>query len=125
MLGKQNIMAFVATTDASKARPFYEQMLGLKVTGSDPYAVSFDANGITLRLSIVRELKPAPYSILSWVVSDIHSVISGLTANKVVFEKYTVFEQDEAGVWTAPDGTQVAWFKDPDGNLLSLTQFNR
>jgi predicted enzyme related to lactoylglutathione lyase len=119
MLGKQNIMAFVATTDASKARPFYEQMLGLKVTGSDPYAVSFDANGITLRLSIVRELKPAPYSILSWVVSDIHSVISGLTANKVVFE------QDEAGVWTAPDGTQVAWFKDPDGNLLSLTQFNR
>ncbi len=123
MLGKHNLMAFVATTNPAKARPFYEDTLGLTVTASDNYAITFDANGIRLRLASVREKTTAPYSILSWVVPDIHAIIAGLAAKGVTFEVYDGFGQDAAGVWTAPGGTQVAWFKDPDGNLLSLTQF--
>ncbi|HMH24854.1 MAG TPA: VOC family protein [Puia sp.] len=123
MLSDKTIMAFIATTDAKKARPFYEEVLGLPVKRTDEYAIVFNSNGIELRMTIVRELHPVPYSVMSWIVPDIHGMIKGLTAKGVVFEKYTFFTQDDAGVWTAPDGTQVAWFKDPDGNLLSLTQY--
>jgi catechol 2,3-dioxygenase-like lactoylglutathione lyase family enzyme len=123
MLGKYDLMAFVATAEPDKARAFYEGKLGLAVTHQDNYAVTYDANGIRLRMSFVKELKPAPYSILSWVVPDIHAVIGELAAKGVVFEIFGGFEQDAAGVWTAPDGTQVAWFKDPGGNMLSLTEW--
>jgi len=116
-------MAFVATVDAARARPFYESVLGLKVKDVDDYGTMFDANGNYLRMSIVREFKPAPYSVLSWEVADIHAMITGLVAGGVVFEQFQGLGQDEAGVWTAPNGTKVAWFKDPDGNMLSLTQF--
>ncbi len=116
-------MPLVATADAGKARPFYELMLGLVVKRTDPYGITFDANGGELRMTFVREINPAPYSILSWVVPDIGAFVSGLAAKGVVFERYDGLMQDEGGVWTAPDGTKVAWFKDPDGNLLSLAQF--
>ena len=116
-------MAFVATVDAARARPFYENVLGLKVKDVDDYGTMFDANGNYLRMSVVREFKPAPYSVLSWEVADIHAMIAGLTTRGVAFEQFQGFGQDDAGVWTAPNGTKVAWFKDPDGNMLSLTQF--
>ena len=116
-------MAFVATADADRARPFYEGMLGLTVKRTDPYAVTFDVNGIELRMTIVRDFKPAPHSVLSWVVADIKGFLAALVDKGVVFEKYGFPEQDESGIWTAPDGTKVAWFKDPDGNVLSLTEF--
>ena len=123
MLGNQNIMAFVATADAVKARPFYETVLGLKVKSEDSYGIMFDSNGICLRMSVVRDFKPAPYSVLSWVVADINAMIEGLSSKGVKFEVFPGFGQDEKGVWAAPDGTKVAWFKDVDGNMLSLTQF--
>ena len=123
MLGDKNIIAFVATTDTSKARPFYENVLGLRVTSIEPYAIVFDANGIQLRMSMTKELKPVQYSILSWVVPDIKKAITELSAKGVKFEKYDWFKQDELGIWTAPDETKVAWFKDPDGNILGLTEF--
>ena len=116
-------MAFVATADAARARPFYEGMLGLTVKRTDPFAVTFDVNGIELRMTIIRDFKPAPYSVLSWVVKDITGFLDALVARGVVFEKYGFPEQDDKGVWTAPDGTKVAWFKDPAGNLLGLAQF--
>jgi catechol 2,3-dioxygenase-like lactoylglutathione lyase family enzyme len=125
MLGKYDLMAFVSTTEPDKARAFYEGKLGLAVTHQDNFGITYDAHGIRLRMSIVRELKPAPYSILSWVVPDIHAVIGELAAKGVLFEIFGGFEQDAAGVWTAPDGTQVAWFKDPGGNMLSLTEWAR
>jgi catechol 2,3-dioxygenase-like lactoylglutathione lyase family enzyme len=116
-------MAFVPTADAGKARPFYETTLGLKVVGEDPYGVIFDANGVRLRMSIVGgELKPAPFTILSWVVSDIRSMVMALGTRGVVFERYGFPEQDELGVWTSPDGAKVAWFKDTDGNVLSVAE---
>jgi catechol 2,3-dioxygenase-like lactoylglutathione lyase family enzyme len=123
MLGKYDIMAFVSTAEPAAARRFYEEKLGLGVKRTDEYGITYDANGINLRLSFVQELRPAPYSILSWVVPDLHAAIAGLVARGVVFERYEGFGQDEAGVWAAPDGTGVAWFKDPGGNLLSLTHW--
>jgi len=123
MLGKYDLMAFVSTAEPAVGRAFYEGKLGLTVLEQDNYAVTYDANGIRLRMSFVRELHPAPYSILSWLVPDIHGMVKELTKRGVVFEVYEGFGQDADGVWTAPGGTQVAWFKDPGGNLLSLTQF--
>ena len=124
MLEKFDLMSFVSTTEPEKARAFYEEKLGLPVVGVDGHGVMYDVNGRRLRLSFVRELVVAPYSMLSWVVPVIHAVITQLTAKGVTFEIYQGFGQDEAGVWTAPGGTQVAWFKDPGGNLLSLSQFS-
>lgn len=124
MLGNQSIMAFVPTTDAGRARPFYEKTLGLKVVGEDGYGIMFDANGVRLRMSVVRELTPAPFTILSWVVTDIRSMVKSLLNQGVVFERYGFFEQDDLGIWAAPDGTKVAWFKDLDGNTLSVAEFS-
>jgi predicted enzyme related to lactoylglutathione lyase len=123
MLGKQQLMAFVPTTDAGKARPFYERILGLAVQREDAYGITFDAHGVELRMSIVPELKPLPFTILGWVVEDIESMMGVLGQKGVIFERYSFLEQDAAGIWSAPDGTKVAWFKDPDGNTLSLAQY--
>jgi catechol 2,3-dioxygenase-like lactoylglutathione lyase family enzyme len=123
MLGNQTIMPLVATADAAKARPFYEQTLGLTVKRTDPFGITFDANGVELRMSFVREIKPAPYSVLSWVVTDIAAFVPALAAKGVAFERYEGLPQDDEGIWTAPDGTKVAWFKDPDGNLLGVVQY--
>jgi predicted enzyme related to lactoylglutathione lyase len=125
MLGDKTIIAFVATTDKSKAIPFYENILGLKVTSIEPYAIVFDANGIQLRMSMTKELKPVQYAVLSWIVPDIKKTITELSRKGVKFEKYDWFKQDEFGIWTAPDETKVAWFKDPDGNILGLTEFKK
>jgi catechol 2,3-dioxygenase-like lactoylglutathione lyase family enzyme len=122
MLANQPIMGFVPTTDPAKARAFYEEKLGLKFLEEDPFALSFDVNGILLRISTVRELKPAPYTIFGWNVADIYPIIDGLAAKGVVFEVFDGLGQDEKGVWTAPGGTRIAWFKDPDGNVLSLAE---
>ena len=116
-------MAFVATADATKARPFYEETLGLKVRDADAYGINFGADGNYLRMSFIRDFKAAPYSVLSWVAEDIYNMIAALTARGVKFEHFEGMGQDEVGVWTAPNGTKVAWFKDPDQNMLSLTQF--
>src|ERR1700730_16016429 len=123
MLGDKTIIAFVATTDTAKARPFYENILGLKVTSIEPFAIVFDANGIQLRMSMTKELKPVQYAVLSWIVPDIKKSLTELSGKGVKFEKYDWFKQDELGIWTAPDETKVAWFKDPDGNILGLTEF--
>ncbi|HET6252819.1 MAG TPA: VOC family protein [Puia sp.] len=123
MLGNQSIMAFVPTVDAGRARPFYEQMLGLKVVGEDPYGVMFDANGVLLRMSVVgAEFKPAPFTIFGWAVKDVRAMADALVERGVSFERYGFIEQDKWGVWTSPDGAQIAWFKDVDGNTLSLAQ---
>jgi hypothetical protein len=123
MLGKYNIMSIIATAEPARVRPFYEETLGLAVINEDMYGVTFDANGARIRLSFVQEMKAAPYSVLSWSVPDIYEMIAALTVKEVIFEIYPGFGQDKAGVWTAPNGTKVAWFKDPGGNLLSLTQW--
>jgi catechol 2,3-dioxygenase-like lactoylglutathione lyase family enzyme len=123
MLGSINIIAFVPTRDAGRARAFYEGVLGLRFVSDDGFALVFDANGIMVRVATVPpEFTPAQFTILGWQVSEIEKVVTGLQVRGVQFEKYGFLNQDEFGIWTAPTGDKVAWFKDPDGNVLSVSQ---
>jgi catechol 2,3-dioxygenase-like lactoylglutathione lyase family enzyme len=121
MLGSINIVAFVPTKDAQKARAFYEGVLGLRFVKDDGFALVLDANGIMVRVA-KAEFTPAPFTILGWQVTDIEKVAAGLASKGIHFERFGFFEQDELGIWTAPSGDKVAWFKDPDGNVLSVSQ---
>jgi catechol 2,3-dioxygenase-like lactoylglutathione lyase family enzyme len=121
MLGSINIVAFVPTIDAEKARAFYEGVLGLRFVKDDGFALVLDAHGIMVRVARAQ-FKPAPFTILGWQVADIENVVMGLKGKGVQFERFGFFEQDGLGIWTAPSGDKVAWFKDPDGNILSVSQ---
>jgi catechol 2,3-dioxygenase-like lactoylglutathione lyase family enzyme len=123
MIAKHDIIAFLGATDSAQAKRFYEEVLGLKLVSDDGFALVFDANGIMLRVSIVKDFHPAPFTILGWKVNDIRDTIAKLIERGVKFEHFPHFDQDDLGIWTAPDRTMVAWFKDPAGNTLSLTQF--
>lgn len=122
MLGTTNLIAFVPITDHDAARSFYEGVLGLRFVHNDGFASVFDANGIMVRMSKVPEFKPFPFTLLGWEVPDIAAAVTTLEPRGVHFERFGFFEQDALGVWTAPSGDKVAWFKDPDGNLLSVSQ---
>jgi len=125
MLGSGDLMAFVATKDPQRSRDFYQHTLGLRLVADEAYALVFDANGTMLRVQKVREMAPAPYTALGWQVPNIREAIRALIEKGVTFERFGLeaFPQDDLGIWTADDGTKVAWFKDPDGNTLSLTEF--
>jgi catechol 2,3-dioxygenase-like lactoylglutathione lyase family enzyme len=122
MLGSTNIVAFVTITDGERARAFYEGVLGLKFVKDDGFALVFEANGIMVRAAKMKEVTPAQFTVLGWQVAGIEDVVSGLQKKGVRFEIFGFLKQDEAGIWTAPTGDKVAWFKDPDGNVLSLSQ---
>jgi catechol 2,3-dioxygenase-like lactoylglutathione lyase family enzyme len=123
MLGSTNIVAFVPTKDADKAKAFYVDVLGLRFVKDDGFAVVLDANGIMVRVAKVPPpFTPAQFTILGWQVTDIEKMAAGLQAKGVHFERFGFFEQDDLGIWTAPTGDKVAWFKDPDGNILSVSQ---
>jgi catechol 2,3-dioxygenase-like lactoylglutathione lyase family enzyme len=121
MLGSIDMVAFVPTKDAVKARAFYEGVLGLGFVKDDGFALVLDANGIKVRVA-KTQFTPAPFTILGWQVADIEKMVAGLEKKGVTFERFGFFEQDALGIWTAPSGDKVAWFKDPDGNILSLSQ---
>ena len=123
MLGSSDLIAFVSATSLSRARAFYEQTLGLPVVGHNDFACVFDANGTMLRVTAVSEVSRTGYTVLGWRVADIAAAVRDLRAKGVVFVRYDGMDQDEHGIWTAPGGDRVAWFADPDGNILSLTQF--
>ncbi|HZS54677.1 MAG TPA: glyoxalase superfamily protein [Bryobacteraceae bacterium] len=122
-LGKCNIVAFVNVVDVDRARAFYRDTLGLQHVGDElPYALVFDANGIMLRLAIVKERPLFPGTILGWNVPDAVVAVQRLQKAGVQFERYGFLKQDELGIWTTPTGAKVAWFKDPDGNVLSVSE---
>ena len=123
MLHESDLIAFVASSDLERSRAFYEDTLGLTVTEENPVAIVFDGHGTMLRVTRVAEVSAAPYTVLGWAVSDIRATVRGLSEKGVVLEEYEGMGQDEMRVWTAPNGDLVAWFKDPDGNTLSITQF--
>jgi len=122
-LGLQKLIAFVATRDPNPAKAFYRDTLDLKLVSEDQFALVFEAAGTMLRVTTVQELAPAKYTILGWQVSDIIGVAKRLRKKGVNFEHYPGMKQDEIGIWNSPSGARVAWFKDPDGNTLSITQF--
>jgi catechol 2,3-dioxygenase-like lactoylglutathione lyase family enzyme len=122
MLNKHPIIAFVATTEPGRAKTFYAKTLGLRLVSEDAFALVFDAAGTMLRVTVVEALQPAIYTILGWVVPDIRRAVRNLERRGVVFRRFADLEQDDFGVWSAPSGACVAWFCDPDGNTLSVTQ---
>ena len=97
-------------------------MLGLKFVSDDGFALVFDANGIMLRAAKMQTVTPAQFTVLGWQVANIEKMVRELTAKGVRFEIFGFFKQDELGIWTAPTGDRIAWFKDPDGNILSVSQ---
>lgn len=127
ILGKSKLVAFVAVTDLAKARAFYEGVLGLSLHRDDtPVALILNVSGIMLRVTHVHEHKAAPFTVLGWNVESIEDTVDRLTAAGVAFLRYPgMNDGDPRGIWNAPSGARVAWFHDPDGNVLSVTGFRR
>ena len=122
MLGSMKIVAFVPIKDSEKTRSFYEGVVGLRFVKDDGFALVFDANGIMVRAAQMKDFTPAQFTVLGWQVYEIENVVRALQKKGVHFEIFGFFQQDELGIWTAPTGDKVAWFKDPDGNILSVSQ---
>jgi catechol 2,3-dioxygenase-like lactoylglutathione lyase family enzyme len=125
MLGSADLIAFVPTRDPAKARKFYTEVLGLDFMSEDPFALVFNSRGTTLRIANVSEVKgfkPAPFTIVGWQVTNVGDTAGDLVKKGVRFERFPGMDQDAQGIWKSPSGAQVAWFKDPDGNILSITQ---
>jgi catechol 2,3-dioxygenase-like lactoylglutathione lyase family enzyme len=116
------LVAFVASSDLERSHAFYSRVLGLKRVEATSYAHEYDAHGTPLRVTIVADHASADFTILGWRVTDVRAAIRELSQHGVVFKRYESLTQDEDGVWVAPSGSQVAWFEDPDGNVLSLQQ---
>ncbi len=122
-LSKYNIVGFITIVNIDRAKEFYGETLGLPLISEEaPYALVFDANGIMLRLGMAKELPPPTGTVLGWQVPDATAAIRDLEQSGVHFERYDHLKQDLQGIWTAPTGAKVAWFKDPDGNILSISE---
>jgi catechol 2,3-dioxygenase-like lactoylglutathione lyase family enzyme len=121
MLESEKLVAFVSTTNADHARAFYRDKLGLRLISEDGFALVFDSGGAPLRISLAKEVKPAQYTVLGWDVKDLRATVLALKKAGITCEIFGFFKQDDLGIWTAPNGDQVAWFKDPDGNILSAS----
>jgi catechol 2,3-dioxygenase-like lactoylglutathione lyase family enzyme len=122
MLETASLVAFAAITDGQRARHFYCEVLGLRLKQDTEFALVLDANGTELRLQKVESVDPHPWTQLGWAVASIERTVAELTAKGVEMERFSFLPQDEAGIWTTPDGARIAWFKDPDGNLLSVAE---
>jgi catechol 2,3-dioxygenase-like lactoylglutathione lyase family enzyme len=125
MLESSEVIAFAAATDLDRAREFYAGTLGLTVTENNDFACVLDAHGTMLRVTAVPKVAAAGYTVLGWRVADITATVRELAGRGVEFRRYDGMDQDGDGIWTTPGGDQVAWFADPDANILSLTQFTR
>jgi catechol 2,3-dioxygenase-like lactoylglutathione lyase family enzyme len=122
MLPTASLLAFVPTTDVGRARSFYEGVLGLRVLDDDGFACVVEAHGAPLRITAVEALTPHPFTVLGWEVPDVAAAVDDLVGRGISFVRYPQIEQDERGIWTTPTGTRVAWFRDPDANVLSVSQ---
>ena len=118
-----DLIAFVPTTDAARAQAFYADTLGLELQSENAFALVFRVNETMLRVTLVAEFTPQPFTVLGWDVPDIAAAMRKLGERGVIFERFDGMDQDAQGVWRAPGGAYVAWFKDPDGNTLSVAQF--
>jgi catechol 2,3-dioxygenase-like lactoylglutathione lyase family enzyme len=123
MLTANQIIAFVATANADEAMMFYRDRLGLRLAADTEFAIEFEIEQTMLRVQKVETVVPAPYTALGWKVGNIAEEIEALGKRGIIFERYEGMSQDENGIWVSPSGARIAWFRDPDGNILSLTQF--
>lgn len=123
MLREAALVAFVGSRDLAAADAFYRGVLGLELLESSSFSIAYDAGGTMLRVAHVAEVRVAGYTVLGWSVGDVVAAVDSLSASGVSFTRYDGLEQNERGIWIAPGGTRVAWFEDPDANVLSLSQF--
>lgn len=117
------LIAFLAVSDLDRAERFYGQALGLALRDERPFALVTEVGGTQLRITAAATVSAAPHTVLGWAVSDLDATIDELSPRGVAFTRYDGMSQDDRGIWTSPNGARVAWFADPDGNNLSLTQF--
>jgi len=122
MLSSSKLIGFVPTKDSQKARAFYEGKLGFQFVSDDQFALVMRAGETMIRIAKAQDFTPAPYTVMGWEVLDIEAIVRWLTQRGVAFEKYPFVQDHELGIWTAPGGDKVAWFKDADGNVLSVSQ---
>jgi len=122
MLSKYSPIGFIPTMDADRARRFYVDILKLQFETDDQFALVVSANGVHIRIVRLKQFTPAPYTILGWDVPDLLATVSELAGAGISFLRYAYMQQDDFGIWTAPSGSRIAWFQDPDGNVLSLSQ---
>jgi catechol 2,3-dioxygenase-like lactoylglutathione lyase family enzyme len=122
MLASAELVAFVPVADLGRARSFYENILGLPCVDASGVACAFDCAGTTLRATLVDGFVPAGHTVVGWAVGDLPAAVRYLVERGVKMERYAGVEQDEDGIWTTPAGDQVVWFRDFEGNTLSLTQ---
>ena len=125
MLPTSPIIGFIPTKDADRSRAFYEQTLGLHFISDDGFALVFRSGTNMIRIVRAGDFTPASFTILGWEVMDIASAVTALTAAGLAFASYPFLPKDQVddqGIWTSPNGNKVAWFQDPDGNTLSLSQ---
>jgi catechol 2,3-dioxygenase-like lactoylglutathione lyase family enzyme len=122
MISFGKMIGFVPTTDSKRARDFYEGKLGFEFVSDDQFALVMRAGDNMVRIAKAGKFTPAPFTVLGWEVTKIEDEVHALVARGVVFEKYPFVEDQETGIWVTPNGDKVAWFKDPDGNVLSLSE---
>src|SRR5262245_15996240 len=122
MVASGTLVGFAFTTDYDKAREFYEQKLGLEFVSVDQFALVMKSDANMIRISKVAKVTPIQGTVLGWEVEDIEAVVDSLKSRGVVFEKYSLIQDQELGIWIAPSGDRVAWFKDPDGQVLSVSE---
>ncbi len=122
MLAESKLVAFAATAIPNQAKVFYSTVLNLTELVDTQFALVFDANGTTIRIQKVKSVTAPEYTVLGWEVTNIVETVWNLSNKGVKFEHFTTLPQDDFGIWKTPDGAMIAWFKDPDGNTLSVTQ---
>jgi catechol 2,3-dioxygenase-like lactoylglutathione lyase family enzyme len=123
VLAEARTVGFLPSTDLARSRAFYAGTLGLEVVSEDSFALVVRTSNLTVRVTLVGEsYHVQPFTVLGWEVEDIHAAILELSAREVDFVRFEGMDQEADGVWTAPNGARIAWFRDPDGNTLSLDQ---
>jgi predicted enzyme related to lactoylglutathione lyase len=122
MLASMNMIGFLLTKDYDKARAFYEGNLGFEFVSLDQFALVMQAGKSMIRIVKMPTFTPLQSTVLGWQVDDIEAIVDWLTKRGVAFEKYPFVQDKERGIWTAPGGSKVAWFKDPDGNVLGVSE---
>ena len=122
LLENAAVMGFIPTRDFKRARAFYVDLIALTLIHEDDFAIEVEANGTHIRITKVEEFTPFPFTILGWRVPQIVPAVRALAAKGVPFQRYPWLQQDEDAIWTAPGGAKIAWFHDPDGNTLSVSQ---
>lgn len=122
MLANSSMVGFIPTLDGTRSRYFYETQLGLTFVSDDSFALVFNANGTMIRIVRVGNYTPAAFTILGWDVENISNCAAQLQRQGIEFQRYPGLDQDATGIWTSPGGSRVAWFTDPDGNILSISE---